>query len=226
LCAFQHYSAALILMNAHPWVAIAVTRGEEQRTDSRFQIQDLRHKREAATILINRDEMTEEFERQIRKCGGAWSEWGERKSDVRCPRAEVRGPESDAGGVCGGIGRPMGATAGPMAKPLLPSPRKPWRPTWSMIGVFNSTKTPNAVRPNKAPSPSPAKSFSYTGKHGTRCWGLGIGESGLGKRYQVSGARCQGQSRGWGLGTRDSGKVGAAPPAPPSDGTAFPRRAA
>jgi len=26
-------------------------------------------------MLINRDEMIEEFERQIRKSGGAWSEW-------------------------------------------------------------------------------------------------------------------------------------------------------
>jgi len=70
-----------------------------------------------------------------------------------------------------------------------------------MIGVFNSTKRPNAVRPPqrnvgpsgarpwpnavrpyKAPAPCPVKSFSSTIRHGTQDTGHGIRDSGSGIR--------------------------------------------
>ena len=41
--------------------------------DGRFEIQDSR--REATTEPINQNEIIEDVEGQIRKCGGRWSEW-------------------------------------------------------------------------------------------------------------------------------------------------------
>jgi hypothetical protein len=41
--------------------------------DDRYQIQDSR--REATTMPINHEEIIEDIEGQIRKCGGAWEEW-------------------------------------------------------------------------------------------------------------------------------------------------------
>jgi hypothetical protein len=62
-------------------------------------------------MLINRDEMIEEFEQQIRKFGGAWSEWcvGTAK-DARGPFSPIQG----IGARSGGISLPIWATAWPV----------------------------------------------------------------------------------------------------------------
>ena len=62
------------------------------------------------------------------------------------------------------------------------------------------------LRPDRDSVPAAGKSCSSTVKHGTR-------DTGLGKRYQVSGARCQDQSQGRGYGIQAKWEMPRPPPA-------------